>query len=265
MSRLEAAIQRRNGLPILGAAVHRYNPDFLEIVKLLGFQIVWIELEHGLMSFSEAADLCRAASGLGLLSMLRIPDVRRENALKAAECGPDIIDLPMANSPQAAEELVRFCRYPPLGQRGFFSSSRAVQFGVQGLGAPLHRRVNDELTLVVQIETREAVENVEAICSVPGIDGVFLGTGDLSMSLGHSDDAQHPNVQQAIDQTLAAAKKHGKRIFAPSAPGDVNTWRTRGASVVFFCSDTSCMTSGARKALEAASASLGAAQSLETE
>ena len=256
MTQLDKAIQERGTAPLLGVIVHRYNPDFLEIASLLGFHAVWIELEHGLMTFSEAADLCRMASGMGLLTMLRIPNASRENALKAAECGPDIIDLPMANSAQEAAALVKYCRYPPLGQRGFFTSSRSVQFGATGAIADVHQRINGELALVVQIETREAVENVEAICTVPGLDGIFLSTGDLSLSLGVSGDIQHPSVQEAIEHVLAVARKHGKRILAPASPGEAAAWATRGACVIFCTSDTACMTDGARRAFQTSSQSV---------
>lgn len=256
MNRLDAAIEKRGSAPLLGVAIHRYNPDFLEIVNLLGFNAVWIEMEHGLMSFTEAADLCRMASGLGLLTMLRIPTAARECALKAAECGPDVIDLPMADSPEIVAQLVRHCRYPPVGQRGFFTSSRSVRFGMMGAGMELHRHVNGELALVVQIETREAVENVEAICRVPGLDGIFLGTGDLSVSLGVPNETQHPRVQQAVEHILAVAKAHGKRILAPGAPGDAGAWAARGASVYFCGSDTGCMIEGARGAFQTAGQSI---------
>lgn len=256
MSRLDLAIQKRGIAPLLGVAVHRYNPDFVEIASLLGFHALWIEMEHGLMSFSQAADLCRIASGMGLLTMLRIPNASRENALKAAECAPDIIDLPMANSPQVVAEFVRNCRYPPLGQRGFFCGSRSQQFGITGVGAELHQRINGELALVVQIETREAVENVEAICSMPGLDGIFLGLGDLSMSLNVPGDIQHPRVQQAVEHALAVAKKHGKRILAPGSPNEAGLWAARGACVVYCSSDTACMTDGARRAFQTASSLL---------
>src|SRR5688572_4696466 len=97
MTMLDEAIEE-HGAPLLGVSTYFYDPVFVEIVRYAGFHVVWIEMEHAPISFSEAADLCRIASGNGLLTMIRIPDTRRENILKAAECGPDIIDVPMVNS-----------------------------------------------------------------------------------------------------------------------------------------------------------------------
>ena len=127
MNRLQQAITKNNGRPILGAAAYLYNPTFIEMAALMGYKAAWIEMEHTFTTFSEAADLCRIASGLGMLTMIRIPETRRETVLKAGECGPDIIDLPMANTPEILAELVSNARFPPDGVRGFFSVSRAVK------------------------------------------------------------------------------------------------------------------------------------------
>jgi 4-hydroxy-2-oxoheptanedioate aldolase len=92
MNRLRKAVEQNNGQTLLGAALYFYDPVFLEVAAHLGYQAIWIEMEHAPITFAEAADLCRMASGSGMLTMIRIPDSRRENILKAAECGPDIIN-----------------------------------------------------------------------------------------------------------------------------------------------------------------------------
>src|SRR5437868_11844417 len=97
MNRLRKAVENNNGRTLLGAALYFYDPIFLEIAAHMGYQAIWIEMEHAPITFAEAADLCRMASGSGMITMIRIPDSRRENILKAAECGPDIIDVAMVN------------------------------------------------------------------------------------------------------------------------------------------------------------------------
>src|ERR1700761_3492988 len=124
MNRLHQAIKDAAGRPLLGAALYSYDPIFLEIAAHLGFQVIWIEMEHAPISFSEAADLCRMASGSGMLTMIRIPDSRRENILKAAECGPDIIDVAMVDEPAQMNEMLEYGRFAPTGGRGYFSVSR---------------------------------------------------------------------------------------------------------------------------------------------
>lgn len=257
MNRLDETLSRV-GAPLLGIAVHRCDPGFVEMASLLGFHALWIEVEHAPISCREAADLCRLASALGMLTMIRIPDASRDHVLKAAECGPDIIDLPMGNSPEMLAQFVSHARYAPEGNRGFFGSSRAVRYGLDGDIAEAQRRVNRELCLMSQIETREAVERAEELCGVPGIDAIFLGPGDLSTSLGVTGEVRHPSVLAAMEKSVAIAKAHGKRVAIMCAAADVGEWSRRGVDLLFCGSDTACLKTGAQAVLNGARQSLAA-------
>src|ERR1035438_9606855 len=103
MNLLQQAIKQNGGKPIFGAAAYLYNPAFFEMASLIGYQAAWVEMEHTFHTFDQAADLCRLASALGLLTMLRIPDLQRGTVLKGCECGPDILDLPMADTPEMVQ------------------------------------------------------------------------------------------------------------------------------------------------------------------
>lgn len=256
MNRLEQAIDKQTQPPLLGVFLNRCDPLFVEICGDLGFDIVWFDMEHGFITFDEAANLCCIASGMGMLSLIRIPDARRENVLKAAECGPDIINLPMANSPEIVEELVRHARYAPEGDRGYFGASRAMNYGLGGPIADKRTRVNQELCLMAQIETQEAVERAEEICRVPGLDAVFLGLGDLSASFGVVGETEHPTVVEAADQVIAAARGQGKRVAAWGRAATVALWATRGVDVVFCTSDVACLRTGLESVFQEAQAAL---------
>jgi len=220
MNRLEKAIQQNGTTPLLGAAVYFYDPIFVEMVHHLGLRVLWVEMEHTFLTFSEAADLCRMASGLGLLTMIRVPDSQRETVLKAAECGPDIIDLPMANSPEVLAELVRNARFPPAGVRGFFSVSRAVH-----------------------------VDRAEELCSVPGIDGIFLGPADLSASLGVPGKTGSVEVRQAAAQVIKVARQHGKQVAVGASPADFEFWAGQRVDLLFCTNDIACLKTGAQAVL----------------
>src|SRR5215471_17681910 len=256
MNRLQRALKSNGGSPILGAASYLYNPTFLEIVALMGFKAAWIEMEHTFLTFAQAADLCRIASGLGMLTMIRIPDARRATVLQAAECGPDIIDLPMANSPEMLEELVQNAKFPPDGVRGFFSVSRAVKYGLDGPVPAEQERLNRELCLMVQVETREAVDRIEELCEVPGIEGIFLGPADLSASLGVPGQTGHDRVFEAAAKTICVAKAHGKQTAAGVAPQDIPFWVEQGIDLLFCINDIAAMKMGAQAALGQARAAI---------
>lgn len=258
MNRLDETLNRV-GAPLLGIAVHRYDLAFVEMAGLLGFHVLWIEMEHVPISYRETADVCRLASALGMLTMIRIPDASRDHVLKAAESGPDIIDLPMGNSPAMLEQLVAHARYSPEGKRGFFGSSRAVHYGLGSDIAAEQRRVNHELCLMSQIETREAVERTEELCGVPGINAIFLGPYDLSASLGLVGDVRHSSVLDAMDNCISIAIAHGKRVATVCAAADVGEWARKGVDILFCGSDTACLKVGAQAVLNDAKQSLAAA------
>ncbi len=251
MNRLHQAIQQANGKPVLGAAVYFYDPVFLEVAARTGFKAIWIEMEHAAITFAQAGDLCRMATAQGLLTMIRVPDTRRETILKAAECGPDIIDLPMANTPQDFADLVRFAKFPPEGERGLWSGSRATKYGlVDSLPAEM-QKVNDELSLLAQIETVEALDRVEELAAIPGVD-LFIGPADLSASFGIPWQTNHPKVLDAVARIVKAARAHGKKVATSCGPADFIHYTRLGIDLLFCTNDIACLKIGAKQALQAA-------------
>ena len=248
MNRLERAVRKKNGKPLLGAAIYFYDPTFLEIVSRLGFEVVWIEMEHAFITFAEAADLCRMAVGRNLLTMIRIPDTRRESVLKAAECGPDIIDLPMANSPEQIKELLMYAKFPPLGLRGFFSVSRSLNYGLVDSVHEEQQKLNEDLALMVQVETAEAVNRIEELCAIPGAD-IFIGPSDLAASLGVPGQTSHPKVFAAVRHTVEIARHNGKRVAAATNQADAAFWVELGIDLLFLTNDVVCLRTGAQSAL----------------
>jgi 2-keto-3-deoxy-L-rhamnonate aldolase RhmA len=254
MSRVQRVLVEQGDGMLLGAGAYFYDPIFLEIAAGLGFRIVWFDMEHCLITFSQAADLCRIASGLGLLTMIRIPDTRRENVLRAAECGPDIIDVPMANSPEVLHELVRHARFRPEGERGSFSSSRASRYGLPNY-VEEQQRINRDLCLMGQIETAEALERLDEICAVPGTD-IFIGPLDLSASVDVLGQTAHPRVAAASETIVRTARQHGKLVAVAAPSADAALWTKLGVDVFFCANDVSCMKTGAQTALRQAKEAL---------
>ena len=252
MNRLQQALAKQGGGTILGAAAYMYNPTFLEIAALMGYKAAWIEMEHTPLTFAQAADLCRIASGFGMLTMLRIPDPSRTTVLHGCECGPDILDLPMANTPEVIAQFVENARFPPEGTRGFFGVSRAVKYGLNAAVGEEQRRLNRELCLMAQVETKEAVDRVDELCRVPGLDAIFIGPADLSASLGVPGQTGHKEVYNAAAHVVRAARDHGKLIAAGVAPQDLPFWTAQQMDLLFCINDIAAMKAGARQALDVA-------------
>jgi len=251
MTRLQRLRRQVKPGPLLGAATYFNDPIFIEMCSYLGFSVMWIEMEHSHITFAEAGNLCRISQGCGLLTMIRIPNSSRENVLKAAECAPDIIDVPMANSPHELHELTKYARFAPKGERGFFSVSRAVKYGTVSNVPAEQQKLNDDLCLMAQIETTQGLASLEEICSVPDVD-IFIGPSDLAASLGVPGQTGHARVQEAGVLVVRTAKKHGKLVAVGSMPADYKLWVKAGVDVLFCTNDTSCLRIGAQVVLQQA-------------
>ena len=254
MTRLARSV-KEHGVPLLGIAAYFYDPVFVEIAAKLGFRVLWIEMEHAFITFAEAADLCRIAAGLGMLTMIRIPDSRRENVLKAAECGPDIIDLPMVEAPETANQLIEYARFRPMGARGYFSVPRALDYGMVESMPQAQQELNSELALMIQIETEQAVRRVDELCAIPGID-IFIGPADLSASLGVAGQTTHPKVIEAAEACLRSARKHNNIVAVGSPPADMQFWVDQGVDVLFSGNDVACLRIGAQSIYKQAVATI---------
>ena len=240
MNRLRQALQQNEGKTLLGAAMYFYDPIFLEICAHLGYQAIWIEMEHGHITFAEAADLCRMAAGTDMLTMIRIADARRENVLKAAGCGPDILDVPMIQRPEEMQELRKYARFAPEGARGFFSVSRAVDFGITGSVVAKQRRLNTDLCLMAQIETVDAMHRLDDLAAVPDVD-LFVGPADLAASFGFPGQTDHPVVKAAAADIVRAARAHGKCIASACGQADIGFWLSLDIDLLFLTNDIACL------------------------
>jgi 4-hydroxy-2-oxoheptanedioate aldolase len=260
MNRLHAAIGLAKGKPLLGAALYSYDPIFLEIAGHLGFKVIWIEMEHAAISFAEAADLCRMAQGAGLLTMIRIPDARRESVLKASECGPDMIDIPMADSPEQVSELVRYAKFAPMGARGFFSVSRALKYGIVDSVPDEQQKLNSELALLAQIETKESLARIDDIAAIADVD-IFIGPADLAASMGVPGQTGHPKVLAAAEHIVSVARRHNKKVVTACGTADYVHWLRLGVDLLFCTNNVVCLKAGAQHALDAANKALLAVDS----
>jgi 4-hydroxy-2-oxoheptanedioate aldolase len=123
------------------------------------------------------------------------------------DIGAQTLLLPFVQSPEEAKRAVEWTRYPPKGVRGIASSVRATRYGRV---KDYLKNASDEICVLVQVETREAMKQIEAIAAVEGIDGVFIGPNDLSASFGHIGNWGHPEVQAALEDAVKRLKKVGK-------------------------------------------------------
>jgi 4-hydroxy-2-oxoheptanedioate aldolase len=185
------------------------EPWLAEVVGQLGFDVVWLDMEHrsfGDEVIDRMSVACRAA---GIDLMVRVRKSGYFSPMHALEAGANGLMVPHCRSVEEARQWVEWARFPPLGRRGF---DNAGVDGDYALGDPVEfmSKSNAETFLALQIEDGEAVERVEQIAAVRGVDVLFVGPADLTVSYGVSMQFGHPRVQQAIDRVARAAARAGK-------------------------------------------------------
>ena len=220
-----------------GVAVISGAPKLAELAGRLGFDTVWIEMEHGGNSFSEVEQLCMATEAGGAVPAVRLPNHHRESVLKALEIGAPILVVPMIQDAEMARELVRHGKFPPLGERGFNTRSRGLNYGIDGLVAlpETFARANADTHLIAQIETVEAAARVEEICQVEGISGILIGPGDLSVSFGKPAAFTDPELIALVVETTQRARACGKHAGILVAPGPMLEAALAAGCDLYFC------------------------------
>ena len=189
------------------------NSNSTDIVAGAGFDWIVIDAEHGPNDVPMVLSQIRAAAE-GTASIVVRPAWNDTILLKRyLDIGVQTFLVPYVQTEEEARRAVAATRYPPRGVRGFAVATRASRFGRI---KDYHHRFEEELCVLVQIETQVALQNLEAIARVDGVDGVFIGPGDLSTDLGHLGNPTHPEVQQVIEQAIA-------RIRAAGVPAGILT------------------------------------------
>jgi len=206
-----------DGDTLLGCFLNLGSPLTAEMVGQAGFDFVVIDLEHGSGSEANVLGQLQALEHTGARSVIRVEGHARQRSHRVLDLGAHGIMFPRVNTAAEAGACIAALRYPPAGVRGVASMNRAAGFGVTF--RDYFETHKDTLLGVVQIETVEAVENVDEIAAVDGADVLFIGPLDLSASLGILGQFDHPDFNAALDRTAAAARRHGKAtgILIPNA------------------------------------------------
>ncbi len=207
---IKAALDRRK--TVAGLMVSELKTPMLgAILDAAGLHFAIIDQEHGAYGADTLAALVAGFRGGVCLPMVRIPEIRREYVLTPLELGVAGILAPRVESRAQAEDLVRFCRYPPVGDRGV-SLSRA-HTGFRRVDRDTYTaQANAEILVMVQIETQAALDNLDDILSTPGIDLAFIGPSDLSLSCGIDPSPHAPEMRAIIERVVAAARAQGLSV-----------------------------------------------------
>ena len=199
----------KRGEPAIGTWLTLPDPVTAQLMAKTGFEWLTVELEHTPATFETAARSFAIIAASGCVPLARVPWNTGENIKRVLDTGAWGIVVPMVNSRAEAEAVVRAARYRPIGERSIGGQLHATNFDTDA--ATYYARANDEILVVIMAEHVQAVENIDSILSVPGIDAVFVGPNDLhaSMGLPPTFDSDHPTFRDALARILAAARSNG--------------------------------------------------------
>jgi len=179
------------------------------IAKTTGFDWLFIDMEHSALDVDAASQVAIAALPMGITPIVRVPGKEHHHASRLLDSGAQGIVVPHVDSVHEAQRVVAHCKYPPVGHRSVVGA--LPQFGYQAMPvAETTRIANQEILVIVMVETPQAIDSVDAIAEVPGVDVVLIGTNDLCAELGIPGQFADPRVEDAYRKTIAACKKHGK-------------------------------------------------------
>ena len=185
------------------------NPAVCYLAKNAGLDFVMYDCEHSSYSFETLHDSFILANALGLGGFVRVPFGSKEYISRALDSGAIGVMVPMVETKEIAETLVKYSKYQPVGGRGYTAGGGHTDYK-GGKHSELMEQGNAKVIAIAQIETRQSVENAEDIASVEGIDVLLIGPNDLSLSLGIPGDMMNPIELEAIAKVAAACKKYGK-------------------------------------------------------
>jgi 4-hydroxy-2-oxoheptanedioate aldolase len=200
-----------DGRPTINGWLSIGNPFTAEIMAAQGYDSIAIDVQHGALDYSNVLPMLQAMRASGAVPIARVPWLEPGIIMKVLDAGAYGVICPMVNTSEQAAEFVSYVRYPPHGQRSF--GPTAASFSA---GANYAAGENSEILAFAMVETAEAMANLEAIASTPGLDGIYVGPADLSLSLSKGSlvpafDREEPAMIEALKRIVAASKAAGIR------------------------------------------------------
>lgn len=237
-----------SGDVVYGLTLTIGNPQIAELVGYLGFDWVWIEAEHTAMGLETILAQLQAIAGTGTKAVVRVDNNDPTVIKRTLDIGPDGILIPSVNSREEGEKAIKAIKYPPLGERGI-GLARAQKYGLN-LGNYI-KSANDEVAAIFMIEHINAVQNIDEILKIEGLDGVIIGSLDLAGSMNLQNDLGNALIEVEVQKVVQACAKAG--IACGAFVGDPNQAKERikqGFRLLTLGADVLLLASSAKNVLD---------------
>jgi 2-dehydro-3-deoxyglucarate aldolase/4-hydroxy-2-oxoheptanedioate aldolase len=234
------------------------SPEIAKLLAAAGFHWAFLDTEHGNFDLETVQDISRVAVLAGLTPIVRVADLQYSLIARALDCGAQGIIFPRVESPEVLEKAVSWTKFPPAGVRGYGLATVQIDYEAAPFSAIIEH-MNANTMVVLQIETRRALEAREELLSVAGIDAVMVGPADLSISLGVPGDFQHPKVVEAMEAIRDTCVAKG---IAPGTqtrnPALARFWKDRGMRFLGCSNETAMLYERASELVRAIAADAAA-------
>jgi len=245
MSGLRQRLQQ--GELLLGQMVlELFTPGIGPMLEACGLDFVIFDMEHGRCDIALMSEMIASCRGSNIVPMARVPDAGFAPLSRVLDIGARGVMVPRVETRQQAEEIVSQLKYAPVGKRGV---ALGVAHDLYRAGAPeFFARTNEEIVVILLLETAKAFDNLDEIVSVPGVDIAWMGHYDLTVSMGIPAQFDHPTFLKAMDDLIAACKKYGVAPgFLPPTPESAVHWINKGFRAISLGSDIGVFLDGVRR------------------
>ncbi len=234
-SRIKAKF--RDDQPAMILSLHLTDPSIFELAGLMGFDGIWMDMEHHFYSVETGAGMMRAFRVFGGDIVARCANREFTRMARMLEAGANTIMYPRCADAEEAAEVVKWIKFPPMGQRGVDGGNPDMPYCTMDVSEYI-QMANAETLLVTQLEDPRAVQNAEAIGAVEGVDVLMLGPGDFTVQSGIPGQMDHPKFQKAVETIARAARNTGKNWGMPMNTADaVKQGLSMGARFILHRSD----------------------------
>ncbi len=257
MRKSKALEKIRNGQCVRVCGLGHYLPFFVRYAAHFRYDVIWLDLEHRAMDDQQVQSLIALCHYNDIDCMVRTPTLQRTRLYRYFEDGASGVMVPFASDVETVNQVRDAVKFPPLGNRGIDGAGLDADYGIEAWkpGSTYTSDANAETFIVAQIETRDAVDNLEEIASVPGVDVLFVGPADLGARLAVDDGPDRLDLDQAIARVAGAAQRHQKAWGLPAAtPELMRQYREMGAQFLAHGGDFALMDvlESSSKAMDAA-------------
>lgn len=244
-------VKLERGESVVGMVVSVNSVEIATQAAALGFDFIWFEMEHSPVSLETVRNVVLATRGLPAVPIARPPVNALWSAKRLLDAGVLGVIFPFTSTPELAKQAGAACRYPPRGRRGSGADLAQFRWPVPGGYQGYCDFADDNVLVIAVVEDVAGFEQIDEIAATPEIDVIFIGTSDLSFSLGLRGKQDHPKLAAAIKKIVAAGLKHGKIMGRPGLTVEaIRKFEKQGFRFFMASTDTDFMAAGARRFLE---------------